>query len=69
MEMKLLKHDPARGQDWKKKEPLELFGHISDLMRELETAVNNNHRIGLKAADIANHVMMLADLAGELESV
>jgi hypothetical protein len=69
MEMKLLKHDPALGQQWKDKEPVDVFSHINDLMNELEVAISNNRRIGLKAADVANHAMILADLAGELESV
>lgn len=71
MEMKLMKHDPARGMSWKdgSASPPDIISHIHDLMGELETAVNNNQRVGLKAADVANHVMILADLAGELGSV
>jgi NTP pyrophosphatase (non-canonical NTP hydrolase) len=70
MELKLLKHDPARGMSWKKgADPASIFMHIHDLMGELETAINNNQRIGLKAADIANHLMILADIAGDLDGV
>ena len=70
MEMKLLKHDPARGTDWKIGSlPSDIFAHINELMGELETAITNNQKVGIKAADIANHLMILTDLFGELDAV
>lgn len=69
MEMKLRKHDPARGQRWKSNEPTKHLQRIHAILEELETAVGEGRRVGLKAADLANHAMMLADQAGELEDV
>jgi hypothetical protein len=67
MEMKLRKHDPARGQRWKTGDAEHHLERISYIVAELEEAVSDGRRIGLKAADLANHAMMLADQAGELE--
>lgn len=68
MEMKLRKHDPARGQSWKSG-PTNNLERIKAIVEELETAVDEGRRVGIKAADLANHAMMLADQAGELEDV
>lgn len=69
MEMKLLKHDPARGQDWKSGDTEHHMARIRAITGELDQAVDDGQRVGVKAADLANHAMMLADLAGELEDV
>jgi len=68
MEMKLLKHDPMRGESWKLG-PTNNMERIKAIVQELETAVSEGKRIGIKAADLANHAMMLADIAGDLEDV
>lgn len=69
MEMKLLKHDPARGQRWKGGDADYHLERIEAIIDELKIAVANRERVGIKAADLANHAMMLADQAGELEDV
>ena len=69
MEMKLLKHDPARGQSWKSGDAEHHLQRIKAILDELQIAVWNNEKVGIKAADLANHAMMLADQAGELEGV
>lgn len=69
MEMKLLKHDPARGQNWKNGDTSYHMSRIKDIVDELQIAVCNHQKVGIKAADLANHAMMLADQAGELENV
>jgi hypothetical protein len=69
MEMKLRKHDPARGERWKTGDAEHHLERISFISEELERAVEDGRRVGLKAADLANHAMMLADQAGELEDV
>lgn len=69
MEMKLRKHDPARGQRWKGGDPTCHLGWIENIVVELRKAVEDKKRVGLKAADLANHAMMLADQAGELQDV
>jgi hypothetical protein len=70
MELKLLKHDPARGESWKSGGDSEHhLERISFISVELEKAVEARDRVGLKAADLANHAMMLADIAGDLEDV
>ena len=69
MEMKLLKHDPARGQKWKSGEPSHYLTRIKGIVEELDEAVEKGKRVGIKAADLANHAMMLADQFGELEDV
>jgi len=69
MEMKLLKHDPARGQSWKSGDAEYHLQRIKAIVDELQIAVFNSEKIGIKAADLANHAMMLADQAGELEGV
>jgi hypothetical protein len=69
MEMKLRKHDPARGQRWKGGESDFHIERIACIIDELELAVSRGQKVGLKAADLANHAMMLADQAGELEDV
>lgn len=69
MEMKLRKHDPARGQRWKGGEPSFCLGRIENIFCELQEAVAAGTKVGLKAADLANHAMMLADQAGELQDV
>jgi len=69
MEMKLRKHDPARGQRWKTGDAEHHLERISYILEELEQAVSARKRVGLKAADLANHAMMLADQAGELQDV
>lgn len=68
MEMKLRKHDPVRGQSWKLG-PTNNIERIRAILDELELAVEEGRRVGTKAADLANHAMMLADRAGELEDV
>ena len=67
MEMKLRKHDPLRGQCWKTGDAQHHLERISYICAELEKAVEEGRRVGLKAADLANHAMMLADQAGELD--
>jgi NTP pyrophosphatase (non-canonical NTP hydrolase) len=69
MEMKLLKHDSARGQRWKSGDAEHHIARIKAITEELDRAVDEGKRIGVKAADLANHAMMLADQAGELEDV
>jgi hypothetical protein len=69
MEMKLLKHDPVRGQSWKSCDKDYLLQRIKAVADELHVAVYNGEKIGIKAADLANLAMMLADQAGELEKV
>ena len=69
MEMKLLKHDPIRGQRWKGGDADYHLERIEWIIEELKTAVLNNEKVGIKAADLANHAMMLADQAGELADV
>lgn len=69
MEMKLLKHDPARGQRWKGGDAKHYLARIVSITEELKIAVADNCKVGIKAADLANHAMMLADQAGELEDV
>lgn len=69
MEMKLLKHDPIRGQRWKGTDADYHLERIEWIIEELKTAVSNHEKVGIKAADLANHAMMLADQAGELEGV
>lgn len=69
MELKLLKHDPARGQDWKSGDSEHHIARIKAIIEELEQATFDGKRVGVKAADLANHAMMLADQAGELEDV
>lgn len=69
MEMKLLKHDSARGQRWKSGDAEHHIARIKAIVEELDNAVTEGVRIGVKAADLANHAMMLADQAGELEDV
>lgn len=69
MEMKLLKHDPIRGQRWKGTDADYHLGRIEAIIDELKIAVANHEKVGIKAADLANHAMMLADQAGELEDV
>jgi len=68
MEMKLRKHDPVRGQSWKLG-PTNNMERIKAIVYELEKAVAEGKRVGIKAADLANHAMMLADKAGELQDV
>jgi len=69
MEMKLLKHDPAWGQCWKTGDADHHVVRIIAITEELCTAVKEGKRVGIKAADLANHAMMLADQAGELEDL
>jgi hypothetical protein len=70
MELKLLKHDPARGEGWKSSgDSSHHLERISFIAAELEKAIEAGKRVGLKAADLANHAMMLADIAGDLEDV
>lgn len=69
MEMKLRKHDPVRGQRWKTGDAEHHLERIEFIEHELKMAVRNKKRVGLKAADLANHAMMLADQAGELQDV
>lgn len=69
MEMKLARHDPAWGQAWKDSNPDHHLGRIRIIAEELSNAVQEKRRVGVKAADLANHCMMLADQAGELEDV
>jgi len=72
MEVKLLKHDPVRGQCWKDADPSGPEHHlerIEAIAQELREAVVAKCQVGLKAADLANHAMMLADIAGELDDV
>ena len=69
MEMKLLKHDSARGQQWKSGDAAFNLTRIRAILEELELAVDEGQKVGVKAADLANHAMMLADQAGELEDV
>lgn len=69
MEMKLLKHDPARGQSWKSGDAEQHLKRIRAITGELEDAVDEGRKVGIKAADLANHAMMLADMAGELEEI
>lgn len=69
MEMKLIKHDPARGRSWKSRDMKHNMKHIRDILEELELAVETGRKVGVKAADLANHAMMLADTAGDLEDV
>jgi hypothetical protein len=68
MEMKLRKHDPARGQSWKSG-PTNNLERIEAIVEELKVAVEEGRSVGIKAADLANHAMMLADRAGELADV
>ena len=67
MEMKLQKHDPERKQSWKGGAPAHHIRQLRVIVDELEVAVEEGRQVGLKAADAANHAMMLADQAGELE--
>jgi len=71
MEMKLLKHDPARGaKGWKRDDdPQQHLARLSVILEELAKALKDGNQVGLKAADLANHAMMLADIAGELDEV
>ena len=69
MEMKLQKHDPERKQSWKGGAPAHHIRQIRVIADELEAAVDEGRQVGLKAADIANHAMMLADQFGELGDV
>jgi len=70
MELKLLKHDPARGDTWKKGLPDYHLSRIQIIVNELIKAVKSDKlSCGIKAADLANHAMMLADLAGDLDDV
>lgn len=69
MEMKLVKHDPAHGRSWKNRDMEYNMRCIKDILEELEAAVESRRRVGVKAADLANHAMMLADIAGDLEDV
>jgi len=69
MEMKLLKHDPVRGQSWKSGDAEYHLDRIKAILDELQVAVFNHEKVGIKAADLANHAMMLADQAGELTDV
>lgn len=69
MEMKLLKHDPSRGRSWKSGDAEFHLKRIRAITDELEDAVEEGRKVGIKAADLANHAMMLADQAGELEDV
>lgn len=69
MELKLRKHDPARGQRWKTGDTEHHLERISYILSELEAAVEEGQRVGIKAADLANHAMMLADQFGELEDI
>ena len=69
MEMKMLKHDPARGRSWKSTDAEFHLTRIRAIIEELEDAVDEGRKVGIKAADLANHAMMLADQAGELEDV
>jgi hypothetical protein len=69
MEMKLRKHDSARGQRWKTGDAEHHLERISYIVNELEEAVQEGRRVGIKAADLANHAMMLADQFGELQDI
>jgi hypothetical protein len=69
MEMKLIKHDPARGHAWKSGNMQNHLARIRAILEELEQAVATGRKIGIKAADLANHAMMLADNAGDLKDV
>ncbi len=69
MEMKLIKHDPARGRSWKSGDMPYYLHRVRAILAELEEAVESGHKVGVKAADLANHAMMLADLAGDLKDV
>jgi hypothetical protein len=69
MELKLRKHDSARGQRWKEGEPLYHIGRIENIFYELKDAVDAEQKVGIKAADLANHAMMLADQFGELQDI
>jgi len=69
MEVKLLKHDPAWGQSWKGGTMEFHLSRMVAIVEELQQAVADKHQVGLKAADLANHAMMIADIAGELEDV
>jgi len=71
MEMKLMKHDPGRGgMSWKNDAgPQQYLDGLDKILVELKEAVGKKRGIGLKAADLANYAMMLADLAGDLEDV
>lgn len=70
MEMKLLKHDSARGQrGWKDGQPDFYLDRIEAIVVELRHAVEQSKSVGIKAADLANHAMILADMFGELEDI
>ena len=69
MELKLRKHDPVRGDSWKRGDPKHHLDCIRQIYDELVEAVQTNNSIGLKAADLANHAMMLSDLSGDLSDV
>lgn len=69
MEMKLVKHDPSRGERWKEGDVAHHMERIHAIVEELAAAVGTGKMVGLKSADLANHAMMLADIAGELEDV
>ena len=67
MEMKLRKHDPQSGvRGWTGNPPTFHLNKIEAILEELRTELQEGRKVGLKAADIANHAMIIADLAGEL---
>lgn len=69
MELKLRKHDPVRGDMWKRDDAVAHLDQIEVILGELQNAVNGGGRVGIKAADIANHAMMIADQYGELQDI